>query len=372
LPDSYTRLARFLDSLPAGYPASDNGVEVRILQKLFTPAEADLFIHLTLLPEDARAIAFRVHRPAEDVTRMLGDMDAKGLVSADHLPGRPAQYSVNQFAVGFWEEQVDRLDRELVALVDEYLLTYFKRGPWTKLPQIRTVPVGVSIPVQAEVISYERADEIVRRHTSFAVRNCICRQERRLAGHDCGKPLETCLSFGATAEKAAASGRSRAITQKDALAVLDLAEREGLVLQPANSQDPIFLCACCGCCCGVLRHVRLHERPADLVANAYIARHDPDLCLACGACAERCQMGAITLTGLTAELDPARCIGCGLCVSTCPTGALTLMRKDAPPSIPRTTAATYIQLAQSRGLSKTARLAGMVLQSTLSRLITPR
>ncbi len=368
--DSYTRLAHFLDTLPAGFPPSDTGVELRILQKLFTPFEAELFLHLTLMSEDPRAIARRAHLPLETAVQALAGMQAKGLVAAEHRVGGFTRYSVNQFVVGFWEEQVDRLDPEIVALVDDYLFTYYQRGPWTSVPQLRTIPVGVSIPVQAEVISYERADDIIRRHTHFAVRNCVCRQEQRLAGHDCGKPLETCLAFGDTAQNAVANGRSRAITRRDALAILDLAEQEGLVLQPANSQDPIFLCACCGCCCGVLRHVKLSERPADLAVSAFIARHDPDQCSACGACIDRCPMGALTLDGITAMHDPARCIGCGLCVTTCPSGALTLIRKSAPTPIPQNTAMTYVKMALSRGPAPTLRLAGMAVQSTLSRLFS--
>ena len=38
--DVYTKLREFLDKLPAGYPATDTGVEIKILKKLFTPEEA--------------------------------------------------------------------------------------------------------------------------------------------------------------------------------------------------------------------------------------------------------------------------------------------------------------------------------------------
>jgi Na+-translocating ferredoxin:NAD+ oxidoreductase subunit B len=33
----YEQLARHLDDLPAGYPATESGVELRILRRLFTP-----------------------------------------------------------------------------------------------------------------------------------------------------------------------------------------------------------------------------------------------------------------------------------------------------------------------------------------------
>ena len=47
--DPYQQLASYLDSLPAGYPPTDSGVELCILRKLFTPQEANLALHLTLI-----------------------------------------------------------------------------------------------------------------------------------------------------------------------------------------------------------------------------------------------------------------------------------------------------------------------------------
>jgi ferredoxin len=370
--DIYERLAKFLDELPAGYPPGENGVELRILRKLFTPEEAELFLHLQLVGESPHVVAYRAHQPLEWVAQMLDEMERKGLISGERKPGKTAKFSVNQFVVGFMEEQVDHLDRELVELVEEYLPIFFKQGPWTKVPQIRTIPIGVSIPIQTDVMPYERGEEIVHSHTSFAVRNCICRQGYQITGRGCGKPLETCLSFDEGASHTVYTGRGRMISKEEALVILKLAEQAGLVLQPANSKDPIFICACCGCCCGVLRNLKLHEKPASLVANPFIAQHNPELCSGCGTCTERCQMEAITLANNTAELNPDRCIGCGLCVSTCPSGALRLVRKPEQPAIPKDTLSTYLQSGQARDKLSSGKLVGMVVKSKIDRLIARR
>ncbi len=69
--DSYQRLAQVLDTIPNGYPSTDSGVELRILQKLFTPQEAELATHLHLTWETADEIAARVElvRDREDGLR---------------------------------------------------------------------------------------------------------------------------------------------------------------------------------------------------------------------------------------------------------------------------------------------------------------
>jgi len=367
--DVYQRLARFLDRLPAGFPPSPGGAELKIIRKLFTPEEATLFTHLSLLGESARVIAFRAHLPQAQVVSMLEKMAEKGLISADYGPGRSAEYSVNQYVVGFLEEQVDRLDRELVELAEEYNPVYFKEGPWSKIPQMRTIPIGESIPVEHAVMPYERAEDIVRAHTRFAVRNCVCRQERELIDQGCGKPLEVCLSFDNGADQSVRAGRGRMISMDEALAIFKQADQAGLVLQPSNSKDPIFICACCGCCCGVLRGIKQFDKPADLVSNLFIAQHNAGLCLVCEACIERCQMEAITLVDWAVSLNLERCIGCGLCVSTCPSGALSLVRKAEPPSIPKDTVSNYLQMAQARDKLGMLRMAGMLVRSKVDRLL---
>jgi ferredoxin len=370
--DIYEQLAKFLDELPAGYPPTQSGVELRILRKLFSEEDAELFLHLSLIAVEPAVVAYRAQQPLEQVAHRLEEMELKGLISGERKPGKTTKFSVNQFIVGFMEEQVDHMDRELVGLVEEYLPIFFKQGPWTKVPQIRTIPIGVSIPIQSDVMPYERAEEIVQSHTKFAVRNCICRQGYELTERGCGKPLETCLSFDGGAEHTVYTGRGRMISKEEALGILKLAEEVGLVLQPSNSQDPIFICACCGCCCGVLRNLKLHEKPADLVANPYIARHDPELCSSCGVCTERCQMEAITLGSMSAELNQDRCIGCGLCVSTCSSGALSLVLKPEQPAIPRDTVSNYLQLGQARDKLSTGRLAAQLVRSKIDSLMARR
>ena len=373
--DVYRRLAKYLDRLPAGFPPTPGGAELKILRKLFTPEEAGLFMKLSLLSESTRVVAFRAHLPLAQVTSMLEKMAEKGLISAGYSLGRSgstAEYSVNQFVIGFMEEQVDHLDRELVDLAEEYTPLFFKDGPWSKVPQLRTIPIKEAIPVEYAVMPYERAEDIVHTHTRFAVRNCVCRQERELIGLGCGKPLEVCLSFDNGAEQSVRAGRARMISMDETLAIFKQAEQAGLVLQPSNSKDPICICACCGCCCGVLRNIKQFDKPADLVSNPFIARHDANLCSACEVCIERCQMEAFTLIDGTVSLNQERCIGCGLCVSTCPSGALSLVRKTEPPSIPRDTVSTYLQMAQARDKLGLLRMAGMLVRSKIDRLLAPR
>ena len=372
--DPYQQLAQYLDTLPAGYPPTASGIEIALLEKLFTQEQAALALHLSLVNASPSVVARRAGQPVEVVRANLEDMAGKGLIAVHHGDDGPPHYTISQFVIGFWEGQVNRLDEETVRLFEGYGPIWFREGPWKTFPQVRTIPIRETIPITTEVMAYENAEAILRSKTLIAVQNCICRQEGALLGHTCGKPLETCLSFDNAAKSSIAQGRGRQISLKEALGILDQARESGLVLQPANSQDPIFMCACCGCCCGVLRQIKHEPKPADLVMNPFIAAFDPTLCIACGACVEVCPMAALVETPEgSIHFDPARCIGCGLCTSRCPSGALTLAVKNQHrhPRIPKNTAWTYLTLSKKRGLKNLLANLWHILKNQLSGIFQP-
>ena len=370
----YERLAQHLDDLPGGFPRTESGVEVRILRRLFTPEDAEFALHLTLIPEEPRVIARRAKIPVREAARQLEEMSKKGLILGIPQEGKPPLYMALQFLVGFWESQVNKLDRDLIQDFEEYLPFYSDHSVEWKAPQLRTIPVERSIGTQAEVMIYERAEELVRAHKTFAVSNCICRQEMRILGKGCDKPEESCLTFGMAASIVVDGHRGRAISREETLAILQQAEEAGLVLQPANAKKAAFFCTCCGCCCGILRNLKRYPKPASLVSSPFTARLDTGTCKGCGACVKRCQMEAIALADKHGVLNPDRCIGCGLCVRTCPTHSLSLLRKPKAeqPYVPRDIMETHIKLGKARGKLGIGKMVGMQVRSKVDRLLASK
>jgi electron transport complex protein RnfB len=358
--DVYRRLARHLDDLPAGFPATKSGVELRILRRLFTEEEAETAILLSVLAEGPESVARRAKRPVEEMSRRLEEMSRKGLIYRHSDKGEGFRYSANQYVIGIWEFQVNRLDLDLVRDMDEYLDTLLTEGSWKRTPQLRVVPVGEALPVRHEILAHEKAEDLVRSHDRFLVAPCICRRERKMAGEGCGKIEDACLVMGGGVEYYEQNGMGRRIGLDEALALLKRAEEEGLVLQPSNAKKIANICMCCGCCCGVLRTIKKHPRPAEFVSSPFRASLDEAACQDCGVCLTRCPMDALDRDEAGAvRLDPVRCIGCGLCVSTCQGGSLVLVRKPEAEQreVPSTFVQTYIGMARRRGKMNPAKLA---------------
>lgn len=370
--DVYEKLAKHLDDLPSGFPRTENGAEMRILHRLFTPEEAEVAVHLSLIEETAEVIARRAKIPVKQTARILKKMEEKGLVYVHHRENKSPRYQAAGYVIGFFEFQVNKLNPELVKDVEEYTPHWFDQGAWGKVPQLRTIPVNESIQVKNEVLPYEHAEQLIQDEKIFAVAPCICRQEQKIQGRGCDRPLETCLVFGSAAEYYIHNNLGRKINREEVREILKTANQAGLVLQPSNAKKPSNICTCCGCCCGVLRNLKRHPKPATLVWSPCIAELDTDICNGCGVCETRCQMDAVYLKNGHAILEKDRCIGCGLCVSTCPTKALRLVRKpkSEQPRIPKNLVSTYIKLGRARGKLSIRKMVGMILKSGIDRIMT--
>ena len=348
--EAYTRLAHHLDSLPAGFPATESGVEIRILKRLFSEEEAEIAAQLIMMPESVKGIAQRTGRDETRLADMLERMSRKGLIFRSTRDGRK-YYMAAQFVVGIWEYHLNDLNEDLIRDVNEYLPVLMEKQ-WVKqeTKQLRVVPIARSISAGMSVMPYEAAEEIIARQSRIVVSPCICRREHEMLGKGCGNPMEVCLSFGSAAAFYEENGLGRTISIEEALAVLKTGLAAGLVLQPGNAQKPANICMCCGCCCQVLKNLKSLDIPAKAVHTNYFAVVASDKCIACESCVSACQMDAITVNG-KAAVNRDRCIGCGLCVPACPEAAVSLLQKDAAERYvpPRNVFETYMNMARQRG-----------------------
>jgi Na+-translocating ferredoxin:NAD+ oxidoreductase subunit B len=348
---SYKRLAERLDSLPNGFPATDNGRELKLLAKIFTPQEAELAAQLTPHFETAEEVAARTGQDAADLRKQLKQMSRNGLIEAGRKDSSLA-FKLMPFVVGIYEMQVNRMDAEMARLFEEYFQSAFRHLLTVKPQFHRVIPINETVRNTMEVRPFESAAEIVNGMQSWGVIDCICRKQKTLIGQACGHPIDVCMIMSLRANAFEAQPAIHSLTKLEAMETLHRAAEAGLVHSVSNSQEEVYyICNCCTCSCGILRGMAELGIANVVASSAFVNQVDEAVCSGCENCISACQFDALAMDGPLAKVDIVRCVGCGVCVLACSTGALGLVRRpdEEVLHVPVTPAEWSTQRAAARG-----------------------
>jgi len=382
----YVKLQKHLDRQAVGFPATRSGAEIKILKHIFSPEEAEIACCLSYKFEPLKTIVSRAgHRvnSSDELEKSLDRIQKKGGIESRIKNGK-MHYCNAPLVVGMYEFQLNRLTPDFIEDFNEY--TSDKKFGIeflsTKLPQMRTIPVAKSIHPQHNASTFDEVAALLQQaEEPFVIFECICRKKKSLAGHTCKVTdrKETCLAVGSMARTALLSGSGKEITREEALSIIEQNQKQGLVLQPSNSQKAEFICSCCGCCCGMLGIHQALPKPMEFWASNFYAAVDRATCEGCGACVKRCQVDAVKVSAKKqpAVLDLDRCLGCGVCVPACPTQSITLVKKPAEVRPPQTREDLHEIIAAGRkGRLGKLKLTGKLIVDSVRKghmkVLTPR
>ena len=140
--DIYEKLRARLDDLATGYPATESKVEIRLLKRLFTEEEAELYLQLSPFLEKPKDVAKRLNRELEELEPILERMAQKGHLFRKRK-GDLVRYSAVPYVVGIFEHQLGRMDEGFARDHEEYFETAFGKTIQSfKTPVLRTVPIN--------------------------------------------------------------------------------------------------------------------------------------------------------------------------------------------------------------------------------------
>ena len=355
---SYRELAHRLDTLPNGYPSTEDGVELRLLALIFTPEEAELTSKLRLTLETPGEVAARLDRNPGETKSMLKVLFRKRLIRAGRADGGLG-YGLMPFAVGIYEYQIGRMDVEMAQVFEAYYMNAYGKMLAIEPAIHRVIPVGETVHNDMEVHSYESATSFVENAQAWGVVDCICRKQKALVGDPCDHPLDVCMIFHHHPSAFDNSSVIRAQTKEESLATLKRAADAGLVHSVSNSQSGdthfhSYICNCCTCSCGILRGMADLGIANVVARSAFVNVVEPDDCNLCESCIEFCQFDALSLEPADAyiQINETRCVGCGVCIPACPDDALTLVRRpeDQIMPVPETHEDWLNERARARGI----------------------
>jgi electron transport complex protein RnfB len=351
-------LQKHLDKLPIGFPATESGVEIRLLRQLFTPEEAEIATKLNFSFEPLEVIFERIDKKnmsIKDLERNLDNIVKKGAIIFKK-ESNMKYYANAMFMIGIYDMQTHRNNESLAEFLtdsSQYFSEAFDAEIFrTGINQFRVIPIDKSIPFEHHIASYDDIRKVIENTGGpIVVAKCVCRNKKDLFGEPCSQTnlRETCFVLHNTfVQTYIEQGWGRQVSKEEALEILSKAEEDGLVYQPGNAQRPGSLCCCCGDCCGYLSDMKELPRPLDFITSNYFAEVDPELCSGCGTCLERCQMNALTLVDNISIVNLDRCIGCGVCIPTCPSEAIHLRKKQKEKVPPKDWDALYQTIMEKK------------------------
>jgi Pyruvate/2-oxoacid:ferredoxin oxidoreductase delta subunit len=369
--DSYRKLQKHLDKMPVGFPSTKSGVEISLLKSIFTPEQAEIATHLHYKHKSIDEIfntAKEIVGSKEELKNILDETVTNGGIFRRKRDGKE-QYALLPFLLwGMYEHQLKRINQAFLEDSGEYMMGEFGLEMATStLPKMRVIPVEKSIDVEHHIATYDEMRELVRRAGDhLAIQECFCRKVADMQGNSCKSTdrREVCISTGDLSDLYVEEGWARRIDQKEALEILRRNEEEGLVLMPANEQEPNFICSCCNDCCGMLSLMKGFPKPAEVVGSNYYAFVDTKLCKGCGTCKERCPIDAVVIKNEVSSIDLKRCIGCGLCVPTCPENAMHLVAK-AKEILPPPTVEDHFDTIYAKRMSVSGKMRSFAIKSMI-------
>src|SRR5512141_2774065 len=121
----YKRLAERLNALPNGFPPTDDGRELKLLAKIFTPEQAELAAQLLPTLETVEEVAARTGGNVAELRDQLKGMSRSGLIEAGRKDGKLG-FKLMPFVVGIYEAQIAKMDEELARLFEDYFQGSFR------------------------------------------------------------------------------------------------------------------------------------------------------------------------------------------------------------------------------------------------------
>ena len=312
--------------------AADSKIVAAIFGTLTDENEAKLLL-AAAPPATAEEISEKTGIPVTDVEGMVDPLFRKGLLFKSKKKDGTRYYRVRHL-LQMHDSTAVAIDpsREMLDLWKQYMVEEwadFSRKFEERLPNsvMRVVPVNVSVDLNTQILAFDDVKNLIDAAKNLAVTRCSC----RAIDGACGKELDVCIQVDRAADYAIERGTGRQISKQETIELLKKCEEEGLVHVAENKKAlGHVICNCCSDCCINWPSVR-PEMGTFVAPSRYKAWVDPEECIGCDLCLERCYFKALRMEEdqELAEVDPDNCMGCGLCQVVCPTDAI-LMQEARP------------------------------------------
>lgn len=317
--EKIVRLGRMItDRVPAKLGGvTGNAPEYWGLAGLVTDEMADVALKMGVRkPKTFAQLQKLTGLEAGKLEKLLADMSLIGLLEYNwenldgKNPSHEKRWILPQFVPGSAEFFNMRMEQ-----IEEHpeVAAFFERMTFLPLEKItpmvppggagigmHVIPVEKAIETENQTAGVEHISHWLKKYEGkYAASPCSCRASRAKLGEGCGDdPEGWCIAVGDMADYVVETGKGgRYITYDEVMEILQKAEDNGFVHQITNIDGEQKIFAICNCnvnVCNALRTSQLYNTP-NMSRSAYVARVEPENCVACGRCVEVCPAGAVKL-----------------------------------------------------------------------------
>ena len=174
---------------------------------------------------------------------------------------------------------------------------------------MRVIPVESAIPAEAKQIDNEKVSMYIEKNEGhLCALPCQCRRVRKLMGEGAGDMDESfCLFMGHPADMFIRLGRGKSLTKQEAYELIEHVEAVGCVHQITTLENgqTFAICNCQPESCLALGVTQYFNTPQTSKSN-YVAEIDPEKCVACGQCTDKCANNAIKMGQKLCTKEPVK------------------------------------------------------------------
>lgn len=340
------KIAKKLERKSQSYPKDENGkptdTYLEYLSLMYNPEIAKIVIELPVFPETMSIfrLSKKVNIEKTELMNQLEETAKRGFILKLGISyAQPMPLFVYDMPFILKENYENHKDEAIKFASlsrkfyeeEKYYKTWQNSRKGT--PRFRVLTVSEEIEPGREIIPIEEVYSIIDKWDDFAVIPCPCRTRADVEEiRECKDkyPVHNCILLGPYAKAVLEMGDPiiRSVPKDGIIKITREAAEVGLVHCTDNrAEDCSILCACCECCCGMLKGLTRLDNPRAIAKANYISNINKELCIACGTCITRCKFSAITINEFS-HVDIDKCLGCGLCAVTCPSDAITMKRLE--------------------------------------------
>ena len=345
IPALYINLRNKINRIGWGIGSGVEGNENAwdFLMWLFTESDAEHYLEMPMYQQfTARDYSILSGRDEEECTQVLESMADRMLIIRRFRSGQTF-YELMNAEFGYWEWAINHWN-------DEGYVETHETSNGTGNPQGasfnadsvtgRTEPYLIVMPcsedvVEGDMVPYTSWEKMVRSQTVMCTAPCACRTAGMKRGDRSAENIErfnvdTCWCAGDVAQMLIDAGIGHELTVEESIENIKSNVEAGTVCEGIWAKDQMLMCQCDNEQCVVLNAYKAAGGQGAImdVISLYNLNYDKDVCIKCGACLDRCNMGAISFGDDGYCVMNDLCVRCGQCAYICPVHARSLSAKD--------------------------------------------